>query len=855
METPGSFGEWLKQRRKTLDLTQEELAQRAGCSVFALRKIEGGERRPSKQLAGLLAEALELPDEERPLFIRAARGEVTYERLRAPVPDGKPAGTRLAEHHIPLTSTSLLGRDPELAAMERIFREPQCRLLTLTGMGGIGKTRLALEFAMRQREAFPAGVHFVPLASIHSPELIVPAIAEVMGFTFSGPLALQAQLFAYLSDAVQRPALLVLDNLEHLLGQSSAAAELVAEILLRFSEIKILCTSRERLNLHGEWTYELHGLPLPPSEFVEALEDYSAPALFLQRARQINAGFELGAGDTHALVQICHLVDGIPLALELAAAWTGMLSCHEIAREIEANIGFLAYSMRDIPERHRSLKATFDHSWRLLKDAEQEALSRLSVFHGGFDRRAAESIAGAGLPVLSSLISKSLLKKMEGGRYDLHEVIRQYASLHLQEDAELHLAACDAHCAYYLELVAAREKSLKSVEQQDAMQELTRELDNIRAAWVWGIERKQFPLLTASVRSLGWMFEVGGLIREGIGQLELLVQALRVKPGETASDRALGAALIQQGLLNFRTGEFLLAMELYRDGITLLRSAREPGLLADALIFSGTLLHLNGDYLEARALIEEGLGYAREAKDPWFTAYGIYNLGHIDSMLGEYQKGYDEMQEGLQAWRELGDPHSISLGLNFLVNTQIQLGRHEEARAAMLESISLCERTKNRWGMATAWRYLGLAELAAGQYADARACFDKSLETFGEYFRGWDIAQTLIYLGETDILSGKTAEGEVHLQEALRLGREIHSKPLMLEALTGLASLQMTANTGRAAGWLKLVISHPAGLQETKDRACRLMEEMPSSSRRKALPEMPCSLEELADEILRQGPG
>jgi predicted ATPase/DNA-binding XRE family transcriptional regulator len=858
MEIPSSFGEWLKQRRKTLDLTQEELAERAGCSIFALRKIETGERRPSKQLAGLLANALEIPEDDKPTFIRVARGDLILERLRASSADSKPASfsPQPATHHLPLPPTSLLGRDSELAAMERIFLEPQCRLLTLTGMGGIGKTRLALEFASRQRGKFPDGAHYVPLASINSPDLIVPAIAEALEFSFAGPTDLQQQLFNYLASTIAKPALLVLDNLEHLLARSSVAPELVAEILQRFSNIKILCTSRERLSLHGEWTYELHGLSIPHSEYVDKLEDYSAPVLFIQRAQQINAEFQLTTSEKPALFQICRLVEGIPLALELAAAWVGMLSCKEIAQEIETNIGFLTTSMRDIPERHRSLKATFDHSWRLLSEAEQAVLSRLSVFHGGFDRGAAERIAGATLTLLSSLVSKSLVRRIAGGRYDLHEVIRQYALSQLNENQKQYHAARDQHCEYFLKFVANREKELKSAAQQEAMRELTCEMDNIRMAWVWGVEREKYQLLAASVRCLGWMFEVGGWIREGIEQLELLVQALKSGPHHQYSERALGAVLIQQGLLNFRTGQFAHAVQLYNEGISVLRSIDEPALLSDALIFSGTIAHLNGDYPEARQLIEEGLECAHAANDLWFAAYGLYNLGHVDSLMGEYQKGYAQMQEGLKLWRELGDPHSISLGLNFLVETQIKLNQLAEATAAMHESILLCEQTKNRWGMGTAYRYLGLVTLAEGKFIEARVHFEKSLEIFGEYFKGWDIATTLIYLGEVKACSGNRSEAKKHFLDALRLALDIHSRPLMLEAVTALSSLEKCLNPESVADWLVLVISHPAATQWTRERAGQILLETGMHSDKKRSQEfqekpLDQSLEELASVLLK----
>lgn len=858
LKIPLSFGEWLKSRRKTLDLTQEELAQRSGCSVFALRKIEAGERRPSKQLAGLLAAALEIPEADKSTFIRVARGELSPKRIHPLALDSTPASLfhPLAIHHLPLPSAPLLGRESELAAMERIFNESQCRLLTLTGVGGIGKTRLAIEFASRWRGLFPGGVHYVPLASINSAELIVPAIAETLEFLFSGPADPKEQLFNYFAYEMKQAALLILDNFEHLLAQSFAT-DLVAEILQRFSNIKILCTSRERLNLRGEWIYELHGLPIPPSGYVDKLEDYSAAVLFVQCARRLDAEFELTEADKPALVRICHLVEGIPLAIELAAAWVGMLSCREIAQEIETSIDFLTTSTRDIPERHRSLRATFDHSWRLLSDAERDALSRLSVFHGGFDRAAAEWVAGASLPLLSSLVSKSLIGRTKDGRYDLHEVIRQYALAHLNEDQSRYLETCDRHSEYYLRLAFENEKKLKSASQQAAMRDMSLELDNMRTAWDWGIRRGKFEPIGRAVRSFGWYFEVAGLIYDGIDQLELLVQALIDKPRDKQLDKALGSTLVQQGLLCFRSGQFARAQEIYRDAIAILRSVDEQALLADALIFSGTIMHLNGDYLEAKELIREGLSYAQAANDPWFAAYGIYNLGHVDSLMGEYQKGYEQMQEGLTLWRALGDPHSISLGLNFLVETQIKLGRCEEAITSMRESIALCERTKNRWGMGTAYRYLGLTSLATGRCIEAQDHFQKSLEIFGEYFKGWDIARSLTYLGDAAFMTGDLSEAEETYLDALRLAVEVKSTPLAMDAIAGLARLHLhNGEAEKAFELANYVLNQTASTQETKEISGQLivkLERQLGDDRIQAIRErtMDQSLETIAEICLR----
>jgi len=830
LNSPVFFGEWVKRRRKALDLTQEELASRAGCSKFALRKIESGERKPSKQLAELLATALEISSEERQSFIRVARGETNLERLHHPSLDASFASLSdfqpdFVSNRLPLQPTPLLGRDSELAAMERLFNNPQCRLLTLTGMGGIGKTRLAIEFATKLQPIFPEGVFYVPLAPINAADEIIPTMADAFGFVFSGPNDPKEQLINFIAQNLKRSALLVLDNLEHLLVQSIAeekqgAVELISELLQRLPNIKILVTSRERLNLQGEWTYELHGLAIPPQEFSGRLENYSAAELFIQSALRASAEFKITESEQPALIQICQLLDGTPLAIELAAAWVEMLSCQEIAHEINSNIDFLITNMRGIPERHRSLKASFDHSWKLLSEHERYVLSRLSVFRGGFDRTAAEEVACATLPLLASLVSKSLVRRIEKGRYDLHEAIRQYAASHLEEDPTCLLETFDLHSKYYLDFASEYEKILKSANQQAAMRDMTLELDNLRSAWKWGIERGKFESLSKAVRSFGWFFEVSGLLRDGIEQLELLVQVLRNKPRDIYMDRALGSTFVQQGLLNFRIGQFLRAQELYHEGIAILRSINEKPLLADALIFSGTLMHLNGNYLEAKTLIKEGLAYAQATNNPWFTAYGIYNLGHVDSLIGKYQEGYEQMQEGLKIWRGVGDPHSISLGLNFLVNTMIKLERYEEAKNAMHESITLCEQTKNRWGMGTAYRYLGLATLADGQILEAQGHFQKSLEIFGEYFKGWDIALSLTYLGDAVRMAGDVDEARKIYKEALQISLDAKSILIAMDTLLGLAHLQVQVGKPEHAFEISYHILNDSSItQETREHA------------------------------------
>lgn len=797
-EFPHFFGAWLKQRRKILDLTQAEVSQRAGCTVYALRKIESGERKPSKQLAGLLADALDIPPDIQSTFIRSARGELNIERLPPPslVMDQVSGGEApFSPSRLPLYFNPLVGREAELTAVTRLFNNPQCRLLTVTGLGGIGKTRLAVEFASTQQSKFPGGIFYVPLASLNSPDLVVPAIADILQLSFSGPVDPKEQLILHIAHHIRRPGLFILDNMEHLLPSSSTSqarkspTNLITEMLQRLPSINFFVTSRERLNLQGEWTFELHGLPTPPPVFQDRLEEYSAPLLFIQNARRARADFTLTKEEQPHLARICQLLEGIPLAIELAATWVVMLSCAEIAAEIESNIDFLSTTMRDIPERHRSLRATFDHSWNLLTVEERNTLCQLSIFQAGFNREAAAYIAKATLPIVAALISKSLVRRAENGRFDLHEVIRQFTLSCLLNEPQ-NVAVRDRHSEYYLMLVSKKEKALKSAAQQEIVSELNVEMDNVRAAWKWAIQRENFALTSHAGRSFSWYFEAAGLLTEGVEQFELLVTALRNQPANRERNKALGQALTQQGLLVFRKGDLDQAQVLWEESLALLRPLENQALLTDTLVLLGIVDFLKGDLERSQRLLEEGLVCAQRSGDEWFTAYAIYNLGYIASLVGRYEEGYEQMMAGMTIWRRLGDPYSIALGLNFLSPTLLKLDRLEEAESNLRESLAFSTSTRNRWGSGTAYRYLGLTKLAQGQPAEAQSLLHTSVEIFSGYTKGWDIANSLICLAQATLASANPPEAESICLEALHAADNVKSIPMILEALLVLAEVK-----------------------------------------------------------------
>lgn len=819
-DSPVFFGEWLQRRRKALDLTQADLAQCAGCSVFAVRKIESGDRRPSKQLAGLMADCLGIPHEDQEIFVRVARGELYVDRLdrdsleptagtsSTPQPTTPPV-------NLPAPPTPLVGREPELAAISRLLHDPQCRLLTLLGPGGIGKTRLAIEAASRHQQLVPNGVCFIPLASINSSTFLVPGIADALGFKFQGQIEPRIQLLNYLR---AEQALLVLDNAEHLLD----GVGLFAEMLEYAPKLKLLVTSRERLNLQGEWMYEIHGLPVPPTEQAGRAEEYSSVTLFVRSAQRAKIGFEFEDRERPAVVRICQILEGMPLGIELAAAWVSVLTCEAIADEIEQSLDFLTSSMRDIPERQRSLRAAFDHSWNLLSAGERTALGRLAIFQGGFDREAAEEVACANLQTLLALVSKSLVHRSESGRFDLHEVIRQYALSYFAEDPQFD-SIRDRHSNYYLAMMKDRENDLKGSAQTEAIRQLTEEVSNGRAAWAWAIRRESFATIGQALRCFGWLYEIEGWFLEGIEELEQVVHALRGRSQDKERQAVLGLALTQQGLLYFRKGQFDQAMSRYDESLAVLRPIGNLALLPDSLVISGVIMYLIGQIEESKLRLNDGLTCAQAVGDRWMEAYALFNLGYVSSLFGRLTEGYEQMLAGLAIWRAMGDPRSTSVGLNFISPIAIRLGHYEEAQAYLRESLALCTQVGDRWGMGTAYRFLGLAELAQGNITKARSLIQKSLDLFAGFIIGWDLVQSYVFLGEAAAAAGDWSAARKIYLETLPLAMEVRAIPLVLDILIGLVDLDVrSGEVQRALEFSIFVMNHTSSTQEAKDRADRL---------------------------------
>jgi predicted ATPase/DNA-binding XRE family transcriptional regulator len=810
-----TFGEWVKKRRKKIDLTQKALANLVGCSLSAIGKIETNERRPSRQIAELLAIHLEVPPEERILFIKIARGEGSVNRLnavsnRSEAPAAAP-GLFFPPSNIPVSPVPLIGRQQESESLVRMLADPLHRLITILGPGGIGKTRLAIEAAIAARSAFEERAYFVQLADFNTPESILPAIGTVLDIPSSDLAELKTRVVSYLGE---RAVLLLIDNFEHLI----VGAPVLSELLQQAPRLRLLVTSRERLNLQGEWTFELGGLSVPvTSQESEAF--YSAVQLFEYHVHRLRPDLPLGRKERDAAIRICQRVDGTPLAIELAAAWVNVLSCEEIANEIEQSFDFLSSLLRDVPRRHRSLRAAFEHSWKRLTEWDQKALSRLTIFQGGFNREAAEALVGADMRVLSSLESKSLLRYSQSGRLDLHEVIRKFSSEYLRDESALRRR----HSEYYLDLLHKSEPALFGKDASNLLRDLFHEIGNLHIAWEWALGQKAFVSMDAALESFWMVYDNHGWLQEGIAQTGKLVAVLRNESITPDQQIYLGRALTFHGMLSFRAGNYVTARSALEEGIGILREVDETKYLSAALIFCGIVVSLMGELFYARRLMDEGVKYATANQNIWFMALGQYNQGFIAGLAGENEYAYERMHGSLALWRELGNLRFIALALNFLSPIAMQLGQPDNAQAYLQESLTICIQIHDRWGIGTAYGRLGLLALANGDTAGAKTMLAQSLSLFTDLGARRDIAWALTQLGKAFITSEDYSEAERLFKQAINLSLEVQILPQAIEAALELANC--FATTGKVTEAMELILStlqHPANTDDTKQRAREL---------------------------------
>ena len=654
-----------------------------------------------------------------------------YNRIRTGEILAPADATGLPSHNLPPQSTPFVGREAELAEIGERLQEPACRLLTLVGPGGSGKTRLALEAAAVQLGRYTHGVFFVPLAALDRSEAIAPAVADALGFTFyQGPEPRQ-QLLDYLRG---KNMLLLMDNYEHVLE----GAGLVTQILRAAPKLKILATSRVRLNVGGEHRYPITGMDFPdletptrtqeePTQTVRSVQEashYGAIKLFLQGAQRAKPGFQLTDDNLSAVIRICQLTDGMPLAIRLAAPWVAVLSPGEIASELARSLDLLATDRRDILARQRSVRATLDYTWRLLTERERALMQALSIFRRGFTREAAAEITGVSLHELMALTNKSLLHPTLPGRYEIHELLRRYAGERLDRTPDGGAAVRDRHCAYYCASLARWAATLKGHRQKAAVTETRVDGANARVAWDWAAESGQVERLDQALEGLCRLYSGQGRLSEAETACEFAATRL--------------AAII--------SGEVPGALNTHADGLV-----------------------LHGLSLPKRSEIESLRVLARILT--W--------QAHFRTRMGRYEQARQLLQQSLDL---LTDPVFVTLdtraeraeALYRLADSFGSAGEFEDAAQFAEQSLQLYEALGNQWWMA---RVLVWKAFAAADFAEKKGLLEKSLalgRAVGD--RSGEIANALYGLADLLMSQALFQEAEIAAREFIAVKREIDSR-------------------------------------------------------------------------------
>ena len=747
MDVTPSFGQWLKRRRKELLLTQEALAKLVGCAAITVRKIEADDLHPSQQIAEQLAQHLELEPHEREGFVTFAR---TGRRLspRPSVADGSGAPLPGEQRsNLPVQREQLIGREQEVAEIVELLRRPSVGLVTITGPGGVGKTRLSQQVAAELLEHVADGVWLVELAPVTDPTLVLSTLAQVLGVKEAGGQPLLERLKAYLRE---KQILLLLDNFE----QVVAAASLIPELLQVASRLKVLVTSREQLHLRAEHEYPVQPLPLPDLRRtldVAQVSQYAAVALFIERAQAIKPDFAVTNANAPAVAEICFRLDGLPLAIELAAARVKVLPPAALLVRLEHQLRVLTGGARDLEERQRTLRGTIDWSYQLLSAEEQVMFVRLGVFVGGCTLEAAEAVCNGGtaagddldvLEGITSLVNKSLLRQAEGvddePRFTMLETIREYALEQLEASGASEQLRKE-HAAYFLNLAETAESELEGNDQQAWLQRLGADHDNMRAVLAWSCTTPATTELGLRVAvALDGFWWRRDFHREARRWLErLLTQG-------GGSVRIRTKALLNLAGTVRVMDEYALATRLYDESLAYFRQLDDRGGIANTLVDQGRLLRLQGDYARALPLEEEGLAIYQALHDRVGVVGALLSLGDVALDQGDLDRARLHFGEAKRLSEEMGNTDSSAWATVNLGVIAHAGGDDRQATLSLKESLAQFRAVDGRGGIVHVFQALGYVAHGQGDVEQATDLFRDSLRLAAEMVSPSLIADILV---------------------------------------------------------------------------------------------------------------
>jgi len=723
-------------------------------------------------------------------------------------------------HNLSFRIRPLVGRDTELAKLDMLMFDRDERLITITGPGGIGKTVLALAAAKRylMTERYRDGVFVVSLATIDTVTTLLSALMAALALppetTHNSESALKRQVIDYLRN---KQMLIIFDNFEQLLD----GRNLLIEILIAAPDIQIFVTSRERLHIQDEQVFPISGLECPAT-----IADSTAPALilFLQSAQRIQPYLQTSKEDIVHIVRICHLVHGMPLALELAAGWINVLTPSMIADAILSNLDILQTTLRDGPARHRSIRAVLDGTWTLLAEDERRIFTQLSVFRGGFNRTAAQQIAGATVNQLNVLVEKSLIEYWRtADRFEMHELLRQYSEEKLQETGQL-TEIQRRHCAYYAHYMQVRHAALSNAQQTATMTQLMDEINNLRIAWNYAVLQLCFRDIRLLAEGLQMFYELSNLLQEGATTFRQASEILRtVSMTSTESQRALGFVLGNHGYFSFRQGNFALSMQLLEESMTILRPTGDQTALVFSSLWLGVISILINNYQAGEHWLAECLYIHAQIGLDWGQWMISLAFGIGAHTRGAYLEAKQHFRKSLAYCRKSGDPRATTNCLSFSSRTYFALGEYVEAKVLLQECLSISQACNDTFSIATALNHLGMIEIQQFDHSKGQAWLQESASLFETLGDRWSQARALNDLAASHLDTDNFTAARAHYRRALQISVDAHIPPYALTAILGLAELtSLQEQPVQAMAQLILVEGHTQSTPETRERAASL---------------------------------